>query len=277
MAQVMLIFNESSGTSITNYGSASNPVVETEAGGTAQYNWQTDQGSYDGYLQIQEDQGSNQTIVDLSALTLPTEGDINMAFGVAVHEYDTRVSSIGYLHSMSPDDTSKGGVQMDVDEPTTGGGSPNDFNLILTATDDDNTVATTDVVFQDLTFSTFYQIALHVDSSTGTLRVKLDSGTPVNGTSAGFPSTNAWFGHGGKIGRGNSFAHYYGIKADLYYWYEDRGTDIAWSDTDLSNVNSDPQTYLSGWPSGVSITSVSVDDAYTDGDTGIAVVGTGFV
>ena len=246
MSSVLFIYNESSGTSITNYGDTSTAAT-IDANGTPQYTWNQDSGSYDGFLTISDHVGSNMTWIDMDGITMDQEGDINLAIGFSVSAYDTSSSSQGWLKTMWNSANETGGMSIKVNDPSTTG----DYNLELRCQEDD---ATPDFqinggVFADLSFSTIYLLSMSIDVSAPRFAAKLDSQTVAEDTAGGGSfSSNYWRNHAGHIGRGN-FAGNFGVQANLYYFFEERGSSIAWGDSDLANVNSDPAGNLTGWPS----------------------------
>jgi len=251
-AQVMLIFNETgSETSVTNYGTLGDPVVETESYGTATFSWNQDAAPYEGYLTFTVNGGGSgdMTIVDLSALSLPTDGDINCAIGFRIASVCSTVG-YGYLHLPSPDSAQYGGISIDATD-TTG-----DFTLNVNVFDEDQ-LPGFQISFTGLLYDTDYQLAVSIDISAEILRAALDAASTIQDTTGGASfDVDPWHATGGKIGTGHTtssgWTRYAGTAGRYYYYYEERGTDVAWNDAECEAVNADPTT-LDGWPSSGSI------------------------
>ena len=249
MAQIMLIFNETgSETSVTNHGSLGNPVVEAETGGgTATFSWNQDAAPYDGYLGLTVAGGgdADMTIVDMSALTMPADGDINVAIGFRIDDVCTTINN-GRLKSMAPTWLDRGGIYINAARTTS------TYTLQCRAAETDDLPAF-QIDFTGLSFSTDYVLSMSIDVSVPQLKAKLDSGSVQTDTTGGSSfSASPWTTNGGKLATGSTYTKYGGTSGRYYYYYEERGTDIAWGDSELASVNSDPTT-LDGWPSSGSI------------------------
>ena len=244
---ILFRFNEASGTNVPNDGSGSDGTITSVD--TPQYTWNQDAGSYDGYLDLEDASYTNQTHITTAETLASTTTSESIATRFQIQGYDP-VASFGTLYG--PQGFRPGGsIYVVVTDPTTGGGSPNDFNLVChckvnSGSGDDTTGQT---IFQDLTFGTDYALAISVNRDVDTSCesiFKLDALTEYAPT-ASDQSGSALDTVAPYLGRVDDWNNYAGVLARMYYWAYWRGYAI--SSADLALCNSAPKTTIPTWPS----------------------------
>ena len=243
----LLVFNEASGTTIPNLNTANaDSAIGVTSGGTADYLWNQDSGSYEGYLDILDSGAGTHTDMTFitNAETFPTTLDdesLAIRFNVS-----SRDGSTSYLLAQTTSFDPGGGISVHL---VNGSG---DFNLVVHAKNigGEGVDTSASSTFQGLSYNTDYALAVSVDRSDSNncvARFKLNAETEYNPADSyqGTFGLNATHPH---IGRGYQFDSYYGVVARLYYFAYWRGYAI--SSADLALCNSSPSTTIPLWPSG---------------------------
>lgn len=102
-----------------------------------------------------------------------------------------------------------------------------------------------------LLFNTVYQVACSVNMAvTGAIvpKIKVNSATVITGATANFTSfamENAW---PILLTRSDFAPGAFDFDGDLYYFAYNRGTGIAWGDSDLDSINADPTVLWGAGP-----------------------------
>lgn len=233
----LLIFNETSGTTATNYGSQTGGYTIQQGTSPTDYTWNPGAGSYDGYLDIKTKSTSSMPYLTTAATTPGTTLEaMNFAIGFELDSF----SSSGYLLGTG---SSSYNFRARAVAPTVGG----DFNLEVNLSTTNGFKTHT---FTALTFGTFYALSASYDPSTiaaTQVMSKLGAAaTIVESTYNDTASTllNEW----PRLGM-HEFDFTAGLDGRLHYFAWQRG-GAAWSSTDLTNINSNPKSYLTGWPGG---------------------------
>lgn len=241
----LLVFNESSGASVNNYGTAGGTyAVDAQAAETTDYTRTSSGGSYgslNGYLTSLTDSGADQVWLSTSA-TAPGAAleTINFMIAFRLTGYTQNNSRL-----IGPNlDATDGGVSIFIVNPS--GGGDYDLDAQFKA---GNTVSMTTIT--GLTFGTDYILSGSIDVSTPTAcqaRFKLGANavnSPATVSMNTFTFENAW----PYLLRRSDFTNYFGIRGRLNAFAWQRG-GTAWSSTDLGDVNSNPSGNIAGWPSG---------------------------
>jgi hypothetical protein len=244
--KIMFVFAETSGKTITNYGSTGNAAINSAAAcvETTDFAWVAGASPLLSYLSlITKDTSpatSSQPTIDLTGYTLGTTfSHIYTAVGFRLASLDG-VLNEGYL--ANPKNGAQGGLKLRV-TPNGGG-----FDLFChwEAT---NFFPVGETTFSALSFGTDYRVVAYCDpTNTAAVVTKflLDGGSVIAPATTN-PGTDVWDTDAGYIDRRHDFAIYGGVTARLYYWVHDRG--VALADADMSAINSDPSTAWTGWPS----------------------------
>jgi hypothetical protein len=243
------VFNNTSGTTPTHYGTqASGYVIQ---GGTDPTNYSWSQQSLSptaGYLDVKTKTGGSIPYLTTAA-TGPGSAleTLNMAIGTWVDDYDTAVGGsfiVGgaggsqttcRLRAIAPASTTSGKFDLELQTQTAGGFGYAPF-----------TVAT------DLDLATLVKFAMSVEITGGNmqLRYKVNSNavqTPAAQSGGADSYGNHWPAL--NVALQSGFSTYGGLDGRYYYFAFQRGGTF-WSSTDLDDINTDPSAALGGWPSG---------------------------
>jgi hypothetical protein len=247
----LLVFNESSGTAVTNYGTqASGYTIQGSGSSPTDYEWnQQALSPTAGYLDLKTVGGGSANLPYLTtAATAPSTGQqpLCLAIGFKIDGWDT-VLTRSYLVSSGPAQVTAG-FCLTVQPPA--GSGDFDLHLEFRTGGGFGWGVGNRRVMSALTFGTLYQLAACGEFSGAdmTLRYKLNSNaviTPAaqsngsDGLSAVWPYLNN--------AQYEGFNDYGGINGQLYYFALDRNGAV-WSDTDLGDINSNPATAITGWP-----------------------------
>lgn len=250
----LLIFNETSGANITNYGTVSTVYAIQQGSATTHYEWvQQAQTPTGGYIDLKQKGGANMpwmaTAATAFANTLTT---LNFAIGFTVDSLEGIVGN----NFVSHPDANEGDVFVNVVGPSAGG----DFDITMALNSNNGSSSGPTHTFTGLTFGTFYRIAASLDVSspaTATGRFKLGSNATVtpattNMTSQNMGTSHPWFN------RARDFTNYGGHDGRFYYIAYQRG-GTPWSSTDLGDINTDPSAAITGWPGAASNFTLAVD------------------
>lgn len=242
----LLIFNESSGTAVTQYGTAASGYAIQQGTSPTNYEWHADAGSYDGYLDSKTKSGGSTPYMTTAA-TAPsaTLETINCCVAVEVDGYDTAVTpDSSYLAA-----TNSGiALWIRVEQPS---GSGN-FDITLKYQDSGSGGAA-HTIKTACTFGTLYIISTSIDVSTPsscTLRWKVNS--DADGSTTESHSGYNWGTSWPRLNVAPGFTNYGGLDGRYHFFAYQRG-GTAWSAADLANINSNPSSELTGWPGGASV------------------------
>lgn len=237
----LLIFNESSGTAVTNYGSQATSYAIMQGSSPTNYTWNQGSGSYDGYLDLKTRRGANmpylQTAATAPGTTLET---VNFAVGFELDGYDDEIL-VSYLSTAS-------GALNIVPKVAVGSGN---FDLFVRFNTDSG--GGTNQVISDLSYGVFYILSASFNCTSANACVssyKLNSGLVSTVTDNLTLQTlpNAW----PNICAAAGSAVNGGIDGRLHFWAFQRG-GTAWDSTDLATINSNPKSaFGTWWPGGSS-------------------------
>ncbi len=242
--QILFAFNAASGSTVENFGSLADVVVQGSAVENTNYQWVTGAdalASYLSFLTIDNSGASSQPFISMTGLTLGTTfTHMYTAIGFRIASFDTSILNQGHLWWPS------GGVGgIGIRAITPGGGG--NFDLYCRA-ETASFFVVGEHTFSALTFNTDYRVLVAIDlTSTSAAQAKflLDGGS-VQKPATTNPGGDTWATAGPYIDRRNDFDIYGGFTGRLYYAAHDRG--VLLSDGDMSSVNSDPANAWTGWP-----------------------------
>lgn len=238
---ILLAFTDASGSSITNDGSLGTAWSVGHGAETTDWIRHSTSGLYNGYLESLTQNGSGQTWIQ-PAGTAPSGAleaiNFLMAFRI------TSFSSLAYL--LSPNGSSNGDAQAWASAPAGSG----DFDLNARFLNNGGAAINMTAVLA-LTFGTDYVLSGSLDPSTATAtqaRFKLGA------ASVDAPATANWNTFGLNASwpwgmRQNGFDNYFGWKGRNHAFVYQRGGTF-WSSSDLGSINSNPTTFITGWPGG---------------------------
>src|SRR5581483_2752900 len=261
----LLVFNEPSGssdTSVTNYGTTTGTyTLQDDATApamaeTTDYVWHPNAGNWSGsgYL---ESKTKNTHAMPWLATTATTPGqsldNINVAVAFYIRSVDNGAARLVSCSTANED----GGFSI-----YTTNHSGSTFDLVVKA--NHNGGSGLSATITGLSTSTWYQVAASIDVSTpatAVLKVKLGSNAVVTKNSTTDPTTCNYTSFKFEDGwplllRRQDFTYYFGLDGYIGYFAYQRGPSITpWDDTALGNVNSSPNSNITGWPTnGTSIT-----------------------
>lgn len=239
------VMNETSGTAITQYGTADAGYSVQQ--GTSPTNWEWHQGAgpytNNGYFESKTRTTANMPYLATSATT-PGVGFQNLGLMIAFYITDYNAATGGIL--VAPNGASViGDVLVTVGAP----GGSGDFDLICQFSHSGSgSISNT---FSALAYSTNYILSMSLDVSTVSAvqaRFKLGAGSVQT------PATQDWTSYGlldswPRILRRQDFTDELGIIGRINAFAYTRGGTL-WSATDLGDINSNPATAITGWPSG---------------------------
>lgn len=242
--EILLTLNESSGTTVTNYGSvATNPTVANGSENT-DWQWNNNADELAGNWQPITETGTNHAYIDLTGITTPTAlDDLWFFFDFTATAYDTTGSGWGFIAGSSNGTTDRGPIMARMSAPTSTG----NFDLTLEVESSSSSHVVQNV-YADLSFSTRYKIAGRFDSSTTSacvLHTKKDSDSVVSSSSFSFTG-RTFRSNAGYIGKRGATSNKYSWKGNLYAWAYGHGDTL--SDSDLGDLTSDPAGTITGWP-----------------------------
>lgn len=247
----LLVFNESSGTTVTQYGTLASGYTIQQGTSPTNWEWFNGAGPYlsNGYLQGKTTGGSSSMPYLSSAATAPSAAlaNINVMAAFRVTGYSDGIGII-----CSQNGTNDGDARISV---VTGTG---DFDLVCLFDHDGNAPIST--TFTGLSFGVNYIVAMSLDVSTPTAvqaRFKLGAGSVVS------PATANWNSFGMRatwpyIWRRNDFTTNLAPLGRIYAFAYGRGQTV-WSSTDLGDITAAPDSAITGWPGAVDTTP----DAFT--------------
>lgn len=243
----LLVFNETSGTNVTNYGATTgsytlqdDPTAPAMAP-TTDYVWHSNTGPFKGYLESKTKNSFAMpwlaTTATAPSATLET---INVAIAFLIRSVDNNSCRL-VSASNNPSD---GGVFIQTNSPAGSG----DFDLeVKFSHDGSQSILKT---FSALSFNAVHQVAACIDVSGGlsaiTGRYKLNAGTVQTNSTTW--TSNSFEAAWPRLLRRSDFTKYYGLDGNIYYFACDRG-GTAWSSGDLDAINASPAGALTGWPS----------------------------
>lgn len=241
----LLVFNETSGTNVTNYGT--NGTVYTIQAGSSPTNYEWSQQSLSptaGLLDVKTKSGTNMPYLSTAASAFAnTLTTVNFAVGFKL---DSIPAYRAYFH----DHPTANGTRVYAREPTGGG----DFDLYaFTGT---TAGGGQSYSWTALSFGTLYQLALSFDCSTPSatqIRFKLNSDATIEPATVNTTGQELTTTHG-YILRDEGFTDVGSMDGKIYYWVYQRG-GTAWTSTDLGDINSDPAANIGGWPSSIALIS----------------------
>ncbi len=248
----LLIFNETSGSSITNYGSEGGNYAIQQGTSPTNYEWAQQAATpTGGRLDLKTKTGANMPYMTTAAASqADTLVGMNFACGFS---FDSLGSAPGsYLIS----EPSGVGTEVRIVTPSAGG----DFDLACKF--HHSGAAGVTHTFTALSFATFYQVAMAFDPTTvaaTVARFKLGAAATVTPSSVD-ASTFALPTGNPSINREFSFTTYGGCDGQIYYWAYGRGT--SWSSTDLGDINTDPSAAITGWPGGGGGSSIAAISSF---------------
>mgnify|MGYP001210282683 CR=1 FL=1 len=249
--QFLLVFNESTGKTVTNHGSHATPyTIRADAACTqgSDFNWTPDSGPYPGTGKLStvfpgNGSGTNLTTWLSTAHTPPASAyqNINVACGFRVISpgYD---AGQGYGYLFGP---SLSGLNGDcigsIIAPTVGG----DFNFRFRFRSISGYMYESPLI-TGLSFNTDYVMSACLNAGTHRALFKWDSTTATDNayTHGGMePYNGSW----PYINRTADQDNYHSVKADFHFFVYGRN-QTAWSTTNLDEINADPATAIGGWP-----------------------------
>jgi hypothetical protein len=245
----LLVFNESSGTAVTQYGTAS-AGYSIQNTGTSPTNWEWFSGAglylNNGYLQGKTASGSGMPYLS-SAATVPSAAlaNINVMAAFRVTGFS---SGVGIICAENGGD---GDVKIQANTAVGTG----DYDLFCRFTNDGSAEIST--TFSDLSFTNDYILSMSLDATTPTAvqaRFKLGAGSVVA------PATANWNSFGMRatwpyIWRRNDLPTDLAPLGRIYAFAYGRGQTV-WSATDLGDINTDPDAAITGWPGAGATTTV---------------------
>jgi hypothetical protein len=236
----LLIFNEASGTTVTNAGTHGTNYVIQQGTSPTHYEWvQQAQTPTGGYLDSKVNSGSNMPYMTVGgAAQSSTIATINCALGFWLDA----------IASPRTDLVTDGSHGLRVRAaPPAGSGN---FDLqVRVATTSDFLVTQT---YSALSFGTFYQLALSVDVTTiaaAQMRIKLGAGSVQTPATGNFSGGQSYTTPQPLLGAENGFTDATGVDGRYYYFAYQRG-GTAWASADLDDINADPSASITGWPGG---------------------------
>jgi hypothetical protein len=239
----LLVFNEASGTSVTNHGSQAGAYTINQGSSPTNWEWHPNTGPFTGFFESKSASGANMPYLS-TAVAAPTQGldTLNCAIGFQLHA----LGGAGATRLTSSSATTGDGDVIIMAVPPSGGGN---FDLEVSfKTLGSQALSQT---FTALSFNTNYQLAVSIDVSTPTAvqaRFKLGAASVVAPATVNWSSEeldDEW----PYLCRRQDFNNYFGLDGYLYYWAYERG-GTAWSATDLADINTDPSAAINGWPGG---------------------------
>ena len=247
---ILLVFNEASGTAVTNYGSLSGGGYAIQGPGSSptDYAWSPQALSPTGGLLDVKNPGNNSANMPYltTAATAPSSAkhDCSVAVGFVLDARDSGLSRSYIL--TGPAAGQRPPFVLWARAPTGGG----DFDLLLDAKTSGGFGFSGEVVATALTHGTLYKFsaAFYYSGGNVSCRYKLGASAVVtlgptsDGADTTYPAWPVLLG-----GFMEAFSTYGGIDGQLYYYaFERAGT--AWTDTDLGDINSNPAASITGWP-----------------------------
>lgn len=249
----LLIFNEASGTSITNYGTQGTAFGIGAGSSPTDYQWHQDGTTANGfldddaasYLDGKTKTGGNQPYINNGGATPSSVLEtINAAIGFMVRGSNLTTGRAGLVCG--------GGVNYDVSiyvRAPSGGG---DFDLQVRV----ETPSTygNNYTITGLSYNTEYRLAVSVEILGSEpkiqVRYKLDGNATVTPTAEQSGGTT-WSAYNPYLNcdRTSGFTTYGGVDGKYHYFAYQRG-GTAWTSTELGNINSDPAGTITGWPAG---------------------------
>lgn len=237
----LLVFNEVSGSTVTNYGTAASGYTVANSG----FTWTQNNGFWtnSGYLQGTSNVSTMPSLT--SAATGPGTALDSINCAIAFRMLGSSLDNNSAKLVMPSTSTSDGNILVTCD--TNGAGF--DLNIGFRHT---GGAGTTPITFTGLAYNTNYQLACALDMTTVSAalpRAKLNAGTAANGTSANFTSfgfENAW---PRLLHRSDFETGAFSFNGRIYYLGYER-TSTPWSLADLDAINANPVTAFTGWPGG---------------------------
>jgi hypothetical protein len=238
----LLVFNESSGTSVTQYGTASAGYTIQQGTSPTNWEWFNGAGPYlnNGYLQGKTTGGSANMPYLSSAATAPSAAlaNTNVMAAFRITGYSDGIGII-----CSQNGTNDGDARISVVTGTS------DFDLVCLFNHDGDVPITN--TFTGLSFGVDYIVSMSLDASVATAvqaRFKLGADSVVT------PATANWNSFALRatwpyIWRRNDFTTNFAPLGRIYAFAYGRG-QAAWSAADLADINSDPAATIGGWPGG---------------------------
>lgn len=247
---ILLLFNEASGSVVTNYGSQAGGNYTVQQGASpTDYAW-TPQAvrPTGGFLDLKNvGNGSANMPYLTTAATAPSAsaGSHSTAVGFRIDGWDTGLTR-SYI--VGPNGSGiQGPIRLRVLPPSGGG----NFDLsIQVLTSGGFGPAGASAGMTGLTFGTFYQVsaAARIVAGTVELRYLLGAGSvqALTPTSSGADSWSAhWPLLNGAINEG--FTNFGAIDGQIFYFAHDRD-GLFWSDAEMAAINANPAAALTGWP-----------------------------
>lgn len=242
----LLLFGETNGTGITNYGTTGSPYTIQNGAQNTDWSWHPGLGLFvpGGYLQTVHTQTTETYATTAATAPSATLETINFAAAFRCTAFDSAAGGGVFCNPTGGLGAREGNLSLEVRNPSAG----SDFDLNVLFTSSGSTSVTQ--VFTGLTFGTDYQVAGTVDVSAPAavlLHVALNGGsvqTPASGNMNTFNWEGAWPMIGGINGL---LGTNWGLVGRFYYWIYDRGGATQWSNPDLLAINANP-TIVPGWP-----------------------------
>lgn len=243
----LLVFNESSGTSVTNYGTQGTAFVIQQGTSPTDYTWTPNATT--PLLGIFT--GKTKTTANLPYMTNvgTTPGaameTINLGAAFTIRGFDT-ATNISYICCGAG---AKKNMTLAVIAPTGGG----DFDLKLFVRTDGGFGNDYTTGLTALTFGTTYYFAASLEyqgSNVMQARYKLGSNaTQVPATESTGADTFTNANPQINVASVDAFTDHGGIDGDLLYLAYQRGGTF-WSSSDLGSINADPAGFITGFPAG---------------------------
>ena len=247
----LLICNESSGSSITNYGSAGTAYTVNRGSSGTDYKWHNGAGSYDGYYEGVTAGGSSTPYGTTTGTQSTTPATVCFAAGFRLAS--PLNNSVATIFGFGATDLGNGIRVRCVDDGAGG------FDLIPYLSSTTGASVSCTLAASGLTFNTDYFVSGMVDFGDITnvaMRCKLSGNAVVPGS-----GTGNWTGELFTVDQPTFAATYddvansniRGLTGFIYYWAYWLGGN-AFSDTDMANINTSPKTYIPNWPGGTTST-----------------------
>lgn len=239
-------YSQTSGTTITNYGSTNgNYVIQQGSSGT-NWNWLPNGGIYTGggAYQSVTGQGSSMGYASTSA-TAPSSVLVDINFMVAFTI--TALNSTGSRDMLIGPNSLPTNGDAYVEAIAPAGGGNYDLHCTFTNAGAGNNIS---VTFSALTFSTNHILAMSCNVATATAVAtifQVDTGAAQQPATANW-NTQTWNATWPFHTRRNDFTNYYGLRGSLFAWAYQRGASVAWNTTDINNICTNGPTVIPGWP-----------------------------
>lgn len=251
--QVLHVMNESSGTTVTNYGTSGSNSSVTLAPEATGFSWHPGAGLYganNGYWQSLAIKDADMAQINMDATVFATTFDSGyLACGFRLTSFDT---TTGHAYVVGGGDGSGGGFGFVIEINAPSGGGDFDVKARFNASTFGGVASR---VFAACTFGTDYQLVMTIDTSTigsTVAKFKLDSGSiltasegTVNFSGEHWPVTTGRVNGANEWDGGNNGDTFAGFLGRVYYVAHYRGGVLA--DADMNALNADPTT-IPGWP-----------------------------